>query len=127
MKTNEWKQRAVTAGAILIYVCVSCLSAWGQAPSSRQIPFSGVQTTIAPSTPAQTLTLQVLNDAVPPTALYCETQTLDVDANGAVILDATGVSVLPPPGPLPLRAVAFALSPGPQGPAGPTGVVRFES
>jgi hypothetical protein len=71
---------ATALGSLLLL----CLSAWGQVPSSRQIPFSGVPTTIAPSTPAQTLTLRVLNDANPPVALYCETQTLDVDGNGAL-------------------------------------------
>ncbi len=98
MKTNELKQRVGAAGTILLaYLFVLCLSVWGQAPSSRQIPFSGVVTTIQGPLPAQTLTLRVLDNSNPPVALYCETQTLDVDGNNAItFILGTGTAVNPP-------------------------------
>ncbi len=125
--------------------------------TSRVIPFNNVATTIAPGTPGQALTLQLWDDPSAGTLQFSEAQTLDVDANGAIsfklgsatsggldpnkfpsgsslfldVVDGTGTSVLPnPPGRLPLNAVPFALSPGPQGPPGqkgdpgPPGVVQ---
>ncbi len=114
--------------------------------TSRVIPFNNVATTIAPGSPGQALTLQVWDDASPPTLQFSELQTLDVDANGNIsfvlgaltsggldpnnfpsgssrfldVVDGTGASKLPN-GRVALNATAFALSPGPTGPAGPAG------
>ena len=101
MKTKEWKQRAGVAGAILLmHLCVSCLSAWGQASTSRQIPFNNVSTTIAPGTTGQTLTLQLWDAPTAGNQLYCEIQTLDVtpgaDGVTGVIAFNFGAGVVPP-------------------------------
>jgi hypothetical protein len=112
------------------------------------VPFTGVATTIAPSSPGQTLVLQVWDPAIVIGPLFAETQTLDVDANGNIsfflgaatpdglspllfpsgssryldVVDLTNTSMLPtPPGRLPFNAVTFAVSSGPQGPQGPAG------
>ena len=117
-------------------------------PTSRVIPFAGVVTTIAPSTPGQSLQLQLWDAPSGGTLVFAETQTLDVDSNGAItfafgagtgtgldptsfpsgtsqyldVMDETAVSVLPnPPGRLIFTAVPFALSPGPPGPQGTPG------
>src|SRR5258708_18035841 len=55
--------------------------------TSRLIHFSGVSTTIAPSTPGQVLTLQLWDAATAGNEFYCENQTLDVDANSAISFD----------------------------------------
>lgn len=51
-----------------------------QLATSRVIPFSGVPTTIAPGTTGQLLTIQLWDAATGGNQLYCENQTLDVDA-----------------------------------------------
>lgn len=116
--------------------------------TSRVIPFSNISTTIAPSTPAQPLTIQLWDAATAGTLQFSEAQTLDVNEVGSIsfnfgsstaggldptafpsgssryldVADSTGASVLPnPPGRIPLNATAFSLSPGPQGPTGPAG------
>ncbi len=114
--------------------------------TSRVIPFNNVATTIAPSTPAQPLVIQIWDASVGGNQVFNEAQTLDVDVNGNIsfilgaqtpggldpskfasgtslfldVVNAANTSVLPS-GRLPLNAVPFALSPGPTGPAGPAG------
>ncbi len=65
--------------------------------TSRTIPFNNVATTIAPSTPAQPLTIQLWDAATDGNQLYCENQTLDVDANGAITFNfGAGTAPTPP-------------------------------
>lgn len=52
--------------------------------TSRVIPFNNVPTTIAPSSTGQILTIQLWDAATAGSVLYCENQTLDVDASGAI-------------------------------------------
>jgi hypothetical protein len=117
----------------------------GAQPTSRLIPFAGVVTSIPPGSTGQPLQLQLWDAAIGGRNLFAETQTLDVDATGAVsfvfgaatgggldpttffsgssrfldIVDATSTSVLTLR--IPLTAMPFALSPGPPGPQGPRG------
>jgi hypothetical protein len=48
------------------------------------IPFAGVVTSIPPGSTGQTLQLQLWDAAISGTNLFTETQTLDVDASGAI-------------------------------------------
>src|SRR5262249_47731227 len=120
------------SGCFAVLLAVASAShAFAQAPTSRVVPFTGVATTIAPSSPGQTLVLQVWDPAILIGPLFTETQTLDVDANGNIsfflgaatpdglspllfpsgssryldVVDLTNTSVLPaPPGRLPFNA-----------------------
>ncbi len=111
--------------------------------SSRTIPFGNLPTSLPPSS-LQDVTAQ-LKDA-PGAVLFSEPQNVMVDVDGTItfflgnnttdgldpanfasgtsrfldVVDDSGASVLIG-GPIPLTAVAFALSPGPAGPEGPPG------
>jgi hypothetical protein len=113
--------------------------------TSRAIPFDDVLTKLHPMT-EQDVTIQLWDDDLGGTLIYSEAHPqTKVDSQRQIdflfgsgkpggldpldfpsgssryvdVVDSKGRSVLPAR--LPLRAVAFALSPGPQGPPGPQG------
>jgi hypothetical protein len=111
--------------------------------SSRVIPFSNLPTSLPPSS-LQDVTVQLKDTKG--AVLFSEPQNVMVDADGTItfllgnnttdgldpsnfasgssrfldVVDDSGASVLLG-GPVPLTAVAFALSPGPEGPPGAPG------
>ncbi len=133
--------KRISLGTLVLLLAAVAVSA--QQPSSRVIPFNNVAATIAPGTTGQALTLQLWDDPTAGTLQFSETQTLDVDSNGAIsfklgaatsggldpnnfpsgssrfldVVDSGGASVLTG-GRIALNATPFALSPGPQGPPG---------
>jgi hypothetical protein len=143
---NVW--RNVMRATVRLLLCSALVllgpRGLGAQPTSRVIPFARIVTSIPPGSMGQTLQLQLWDAAIGGTMLFAETQTLDVDANGAISfffgsatdggldptafpsgasrfldVDATSTSVLTQR--VPLNAMPFALSPGPEGPAGPIG------
>ena len=137
--TKSWAKAATLTGLLLL---VSVINAYAQ-ETSRQIPFSNVQTTL-PARSTNLLTVQ-LQDAAG-TVLFSEQSNIAVDNKNRVsfffgastaagldpahfpsgssrfidVVDGTGATVLVE-GRIALMATPFSLSPGPQGPEGPAG------
>src|ERR1700737_472656 len=127
--------------ALLVFASI----AQAQAPSSRQIPFSNISTSLTPAT-TQAVTVQLWDNSVGGTLIFSEARTVSVDDTGNIsfkfgdqtaagldpanfpsgserdldVVDSTSTSVLVAR--IPLNAGAFALSPGPPGPQGPQGI-----
>ena len=131
---------------VAMFACAA-LFAFGlkaQIPTSRQIPFNNISTSLPPAT-TQTVFVQLLDSAVGGTVIFTEARSVLVDAGGNItfnfgdstaggldpgsfpsgsnrfldVLNAASASVLA--NRLPLNAGPFALSPGPQGLAGDPG------
>jgi hypothetical protein len=137
--------RSTVCSLVLLALGVGSSVVTEAQPTSRLIPFAGVVTSMPPGSTGQILRLQLWDSAIGGTNLFAETQTLDVDANGAIsfffgsattggldpmsfpsgssrfldVVDATGTSVLTLR--IALNAMPFALSSGPPGPQGPQG------
>jgi hypothetical protein len=127
--------------ALLVFASI----AQAQAPSSRQIPFSNISTSLTPAT-IQAVTVQLWDNSVGGTLIFTEARTVSVDGSGIIsfnfgdqttagldpakfpsgserdldVVDSTSTSVLVAR--IPLNAGPFALSPGPPGPQGPQGI-----
>jgi Collagen triple helix repeat (20 copies) len=127
--------------ALLVFASL----AQAQAPSSRQIPFSNISTSLIPAT-TQAVTVQLWDNSVGGTLIFSEARTVTVDGSGNIsfkfgdqttagldpssfpsgserdldVVDSTNTSVLAAR--IPLNAGPFALSPGPPGPEGPQGI-----
>jgi hypothetical protein len=138
------KRRLHVLGAFTALLVFASL-AQAQAPSSRQIPFSNISTSLIPAT-TQAVTVQLWDNSVGGTLIFSEARTVTVDGDGNIsfkfgdqttagldpanfpsgserdldVVDSTDTSVLVAR--IPLNAGPFALSPGPPGAEGPQGI-----
>lgn len=82
---------------VLSALLVCAVNLQAQAPTSKVIRIENLPTTVAPGTVGQGFTFQLFDASTAGTPLYCESQTLDVDANSAISFNfGAGAAVTPP-------------------------------